>query len=248
MRMKDVLGEVDKKYEHLVDFYTAFFIETTKDAAREPKYRMILKYWLRYMGLMDIYSDTNRKHFYKEAQKVRKQFYSYIPEANRKTKTEERKQIESILFHEKNIRRQLVEEHRFSDTEVKEHLLIKSKDALIFGRVLSTFVRDDKLPELIYLHVLQDDIIDDLTDYEEDLKGNSPNIVALYFTNRIDRKSLPKTYDEAIIKAKKLSIARKILELSENFEGEAIRLGIKKYPTLYEGIESKCQTIRNILS
>lgn len=97
--------------------------------------------------------------------------------------------------YEKMVKQQMLNDHIFSDIEIRHHNLFKSSDSfLIYPKALDVVIPDFNQNVALVLHYKQAilDIEDDLEDIDDDLAESMPNVCTMACVRNISFNKLKK--------------------------------------------------------
>lgn len=238
------IESIDKKLENPI-LIKKTIIAKTNDIVLAKKISNLIKYEGRYACLLDLYSETQKPIYFYEGEFQHNLLLLNLKEFDiAELKTIEAS-VKNYFEFEEEIKEKLKNKKEFSDEKIKEYISRKSADTYCYAHIAKLFINLDRsFIELLHIRQELADILDDLNDYENDLKQNQPNILLLYFSNL---NYIPKKNKGAIIYAKEIGIDKRIIIILTSLIKKAQNLKIDNFPLLHTAIKDKYNKIKNAL-
>jgi len=199
---------------------------------------------VKYICLMDFYQETGDSNYKEEYERQRNFLCSRLDVENIKKIKNVEDRILDYWDFEKGLKKGINNNSFFSKEDIEEYILRKSKDAILYGTIANFYC--DLSPDLIEaIHKRQTlaDIVDDIQDYEEDLRDGQPNIMILYFLNK-GLFDYPHDFKTALEKSRELGNIEEIIQFGRELYQAALNVdGIKNIPLLRQELENKYQLL-----
>lgn len=206
---------------------------------------------IRYFCLMDLFHETGDIDYYNEYQRQRALLFRKIERKNHQQLQEVEGEILSSWRYwdlERELKGKIRQRERVSDDEVRDYVLKKPGDAMVYGTIAQVYGMPPALVQAVYKRGILADVVDDVQDYEEDVSGGQPNILVLHFLNR-DVTEYPDNFDQARTLSRDLGNSRRILGFGRRVYEKALGIReIEQAPQLKEGLEAKYHELRELLS
>lgn len=228
--IRKVLFKIDKKpfIKLIRDIISESYSKESGKKIHEP-----IKLAVRYICLLDLYHETRDKNYrnyfsdaviyLNEAKRQKEILYNFIPENKRKNLEKIEKGVLKFFYYERFLRRRLHNWNVFSRNDIREYIYEKSKDNLFYGKILEILVPKWNLTKELRIKTMLFDIKKDLSDYEDDVKNELPNLLCLYFSGNMKKGNIPTGNKKAIRLANEAGISNHILSLATALKNEALR-------------------------
>lgn len=245
MTLHSILQRIDKKLEN-PDLIGKLVLRITNDAELSRNVSELVRYEGRSACLLDLYSETGKKPYLREAEKQHKNVLDSLTHSEQEELGEIEERVRQYFVFEKILKSRILDREQITEKEIIEYIKRKSADTYCYAWILRNFVSvDETVDELLHIRQSLADISNDLKDYEDDLMQNQPNILVLYF---IHTGQLPETKLRAIEYAIKTGVSEKIQRLADTLLGDADKLRVREYPELSKAIAKEHQEIELILA
>ncbi len=209
--LDEYLRKIDEKLEN-PRLLKEYAISLNFDSEVASRIYELVKLEGRYACLLNLFLETGKKVFLNEAERQHKKLLKQIPEDLKIRLLKEENIVKGRYFkYYRKLRKKVVRNHYVKGKDIWRWMKIKSSDARCYGIIASYYLGFEKiLRDLLHARQFIADVLDDIKDYEEDLASSWPNLLILYFLSLdID---IPNKKENAITIAKKLGVARDILE------------------------------------
>lgn len=228
--IKKVLFKIDKKpfIKLIRDIVSESHSKKSGKKIHEP-----IKLAVRYICLLDLYHETKDKnyknYFYdaviylNEAKRQKEILYNLIPENQRKSLEKIEKNVLKFFNYESYLRRRLHSWNVFSRNDIRKYIYEKSKDNILYGKILEMLVPGWNLTKELRTKTMLFDIKKDISDYEDDVKNELPNLLCLYFSGNMKKSNIPTSNKKAIQLANEMKISNHILSLATALKNKALK-------------------------
>jgi len=243
INLKEILRKIDNKKtaNEFIDMTSDVVLYLTKEKVKAKEVYERIGLAVRYSLLLDYYSETNKRFFYREAQKTKKDLYKKLGKKTQIDLEKIEQEIISFFENERNLMKKIRKGKNLSEKEVKKHIKMKASDAIYYSRILGDFIQKD-LTKALHEGNMIFDIGKDISDYEEDYM-KQPNILYSYLFISLKEKT-PKGLNEALGLTRELGINKKILSLCNVFLQDIKR---NRIPPLTNLAEKRYRKLKEIL-
>ena len=244
--IKNALKKIKKESES-PELLSEIVYFSTKNLEMKKSVFKLLRAAIKYVCLMDFYYETLDKKYKKEFIFQREKVYKLINTPDKQKLRNLEKKLMLFWNYERKLLKKIKDNKRFKDKDIKEYILRKSEDSKFYFTLVNfKYKLPKKLQRIIHLRQALNNLIDDLKDYDEDIKDNQPNILILYFMKKDFLKDkLPLTAKEASSLIKGLKIKKEILNLGKELAEECLKYKeIDNFPILKLGIKEKLNLLK----
>jgi len=247
VNMQQVLLEIDN--QHFIDYVSQIICEVSSgDETKRIKAHELMKLALRSSFLLDLYSETNNPIYLEEAEKQLSELYHLVPQKHHRDLKSMEKKARIYFDLEKKLRSRIKAADSFTGEDIRQYLDGKSGDALFYGRLLKTIIPAWNLTSELRIQTMLFDIVEDIIDYEDDIKHGLPNVLYLFLSGSPGKNKIPQDMRGAIRLANELGVSNRILKLATRLKGKALASkDLDRSPTLRETIIDHYDRIEQLL-
>lgn len=220
----ELMRAIDKKAQDLGTYYLAAYSES-KDAEFSLRIFRTVRFFVRYIVLMDRYYEVGNLEYKKEAASLLRRAKTECEGYLKYTTQFSFSQFWPFWKFEQEMKNRMLGGKSFDRKEVRNHLMFKSSDApTIYARVMDSELTTFNPTVALVLHYNQalQDIQDDYEDLEEDLDEKMPNIFLLAATEKVPFEMLAKSPKDIRSVITETGAVAKILDIVSEYQ-EAIR-------------------------
>ena len=176
-----LLNSLDLKAQDLSTYFFAAYSDSM-DFERSFSVYVTVKALVRHILLSDRYFETGNKKLYYLARLMLERAKENLQGGLKYSLSYSIRQFTPFWQFEQMMKKRMLAGDTFSSKEIAHHNLLKSSDSsLIYSSVLESelFNFDQTVTSVIHYNQALQDIVDDYTDIEEDLRDKMPNIFLL---------------------------------------------------------------------
>lgn len=216
----ELMRTIDKKAQDLGTYYLAAYSES-KDVEFSLRIFRTVRFFVRYIVLMDRYFEVGNLEYKKEAASLLRTAKTECEGYLKYTTQFSFSQFWPFWKFEQEMKNRMLGGKSFDRREVRNHIMFKSSDApTIYARVMDSELTTFNPTVSLVLHYNQalQDIQDDFEDLEEDLSEKMPNIFLLAATEKIPFEKLAQAPNEIRNAVIETGAVTKILDIVSEYQ------------------------------
>ena len=220
----ELMRLIDNKAQDLGTYYLAAYSES-KDTELSLRIFRTVRFFVRYIVLMDRYYEVGNLEYKKEAGRLLRRAKTECEGYLKYTTQFSFSQFWPFWKFEQEMKNRMLGGKTFDRKEVRNHIMFKSSDApTIYARVMDSELTTFNPTVSLLLHYNQalQDIQDDYEDLEEDLDEKMPNIFLLASTEKIPFEMLARAPNDIRRIIIETGAVTRILDIVSEYQ-EAIR-------------------------
>ena len=183
----EVLAEIDQKP----------FIQTLATIVSEvspladlAQIHQLIQQAVRCACLLDLYAETGDAIYAGEMEKQRTALYGQIPDKFHPKLEKIEEEGKGFFDEERTLMQRIKSGDTFSEDDIRDYLLGKSRDNVFYGKMLEFLVPGWHLTDELRIQTMLFDMGDDLIDYEDDVENGLPNILSMCLQSGVDRNRI----------------------------------------------------------